>query len=74
MNEEKDFSLEDSLQEIREILEKMQRGISDFDKQMALFKDGNTLIGACRKYLDGAEMTIQQLVDGEIQDFDPGAE
>lgn len=69
MSKEKEFSLEDSLQHIREILDKMQRGVSDFDKQMALFKEGNQLIKDSRTYLDGAEMTIKQLVDGELKDL-----
>ncbi|MCI4666608.1 MAG: exodeoxyribonuclease VII small subunit [Bacteroidia bacterium] len=70
MSDEKDFSLEDNLQEIRDILEKMQRGISDFDKQMELFKRGKALVSGCRDYLDGAEMTIQQLVNGNLSPLD----
>lgn len=70
MSETKEFSLEKSLQEIRDILDKMQKGISDFDEQMALFKRGNELVEECRKYLESAEMTIQQLVDGELKDMD----
>ncbi|MEO0898843.1 MAG: exodeoxyribonuclease VII small subunit [Bacteroidota bacterium] len=70
MSEEKAFSLEESLQEIRDILEEMQKGISDFDKQMKLFKRGNELVDSCRKYLDAAEMSIQQLVDGELKELE----
>jgi len=70
MSEQEEFSLEDSLGEIRDILDKMQKGVSDFDKQMELFKRGNALVEACRSYLDGAEMSIKQWVEGELEDFE----
>ncbi len=70
MSEQEEFSLEDSLGEIRDILDKMQKGVSDFDRQMELFKRGNALVEACRNYLDGAEMSIKQLVEGELEDFE----
>ncbi len=63
------FSLEDKLEAIRAILDQMQRGVSDFDKQTALFKTGKQLIRECRAYLDVSELEIKKLVDGRLEDF-----
>lgn len=71
MKEEK-FSLEEKLEELRLLVEKMQEGMSDFDQQVALFKEGNRLIKSCREYLNGAELEIQQLIDGELKPFEGG--
>ena len=62
---EKTFSLEKKLTEIRALVEKMQKGITDFDEQVASFKEGNDMIEECRKYLDASELKIRKLVDGE---------
>lgn len=71
MKNEKEFSLEKKLEAIREILEQMQRGVSDFDKQTALFKSGKQLIHECRTYLEVSELEIKKLVDGKLEDFSP---
>lgn len=68
------FSLEEKLREIREILQKMQMGANDFDENIKLFTQGTALISDCRKYLDTAEMSVKQLINGpkgqETQDFE----
>lgn len=68
------FSLEEKLKEIREILQKMQVGANDFDENLKLFAQGTALIGECRKYLDTAEVSVKQLINGpngaETQDFE----
>lgn len=58
------FSLEDKLKEIREILQKMQLGANDFDENIQLFQRGTTLIAACREYLNSAEVSVKQLING----------
>ncbi len=72
--ENEPFSLEDSLREIREILQKMQMGANDFDENIKLFTQGTALIADCRKYLDTAEMSVKQLINGpkgpEAVDFE----
>ena len=60
---EKSFSLEEKLEELRKILEQMQKGMSDFDEQMSLFRRGQELIGVCREYLQEAELQVDQLLD-----------
>ncbi len=57
------FSLEEKLEELRKILEQMQKGMSDFDQQMELFTSGQALIQVCREYLQGAELKVDQLLD-----------
>lgn len=68
------FSLEAKLKEIKEILNKMQLGVNDFDENIKLFTQGNALIEECRAYLDKAELSVRQLVEGknglEEADFD----
>ena len=65
MSKESKFSLEEKLTEIRELVEKMQKGVSDFDKQVELFKRGNDLIKECREYLDVSELKIEELIKGK---------
>lgn len=71
MAKEQAFSLEKKLETVRDILDQMQKGVSDFDKQTALFKTGKLLIQECRDYLDGSELEIKKLVEGKLEDFSP---
>ncbi|MEM7659296.1 MAG: exodeoxyribonuclease VII small subunit [Bacteroidota bacterium] len=61
------FSLEDQLTELRTLVESMQKGMSNFDEQLALFQKGMKMIESCRDYLDQTEMQVQQLIDGKLQ-------
>lgn len=63
------ISLEKNLAEIRKIVEKMQKGVSDFDQQMTLFKEGTRLIDVCREYLNESELKVQQLIQGKESPF-----
>ena len=65
MSKESKFSLEEKLTQIRDLVEKMQKGVSDFDKQVELFKQGNDLIKECREYLDASELKIEELIKGK---------
>ena len=38
--EEKDFSLEKNIEKIREIVERLQKGMENFDEHLALMKEG----------------------------------
>lgn len=66
---DKNFSLEANIQRIRVIVEEMQKGVSDFDKQVELFKEGTALVKACQDYLNTSEMEIQQLLNGQLIPF-----
>ena len=63
--QKKDFSLEESLKEIREILEKMELSTMDFDENIKMFTRGTSLIKECRTYLDESELMIRKLIDSE---------
>lgn len=68
---EQAFSLEEQLTKLRALVDKMNKGVSDFDQQVALFQEGTAMIEACRAYLDQSEMKIQQLIDGKIKNEAP---
>ena len=71
---QEDFSLEQKLRHIRDLLKQMQEGSLDFDENVKLFTQGTGLIEECRNYLDQAEMRVQQLIErnGEavVEDFE----
>jgi exodeoxyribonuclease VII small subunit len=71
MPEPTEFSLEDKLSALRKLVEQMQKGVSDFDQQVLLFRQGQALVEECRAYLDDAELQVQQLIDGSYQDMPP---
>ena len=63
MNES--FSLDTKITRIRTIVEEMQKGVTDFDRQVHLFKEASELIQSCKKYLEKAELEVQALLDDE---------
>lgn len=67
--ENQEFSLEKQLTRLRSLLDQMQKGVGDFDRQMALFKEGQTIVQSARRYLDEAELQVKQLVEGEEVPF-----
>jgi exodeoxyribonuclease VII small subunit len=66
--DESPFSLEQQLQDLRELVENMQKGLANFDEQVSLFQQGTQMIEDCRKHLDKTEMQVQQLIDGTLQE------
>lgn len=69
MSQPDDFSLEQHLKDLRQLVDQMQQGVNDFDQQVKLFQQGQAMVKACRDYLEGAELQVQQLIEGEYQDF-----
>jgi exodeoxyribonuclease VII small subunit len=67
---DKDFSLDQKLARIRAIVEEMQKGVIEFDKQVALFREGSTLIKECQAFLHHADLEVRQLIDGVESPFD----
>lgn len=65
----KKVSLDNDIIRIRAIVEEMQKGISDFDKQVELFKEASALIKACQNYLNQSEIEIKQLIGEEEKDL-----
>jgi exodeoxyribonuclease VII small subunit len=59
------FSLENHLNELKSILDKLQDPKLNFDENLAHFKRGSELIQECRAYLDESEMMVKKLTQGE---------
>ena len=66
----KDFSFEETLTEVQKLVADMQKGVSDFDHQVSMFKKGKSLIADCHAYLNEAEMEIKQLLNGQLADLE----
>ena len=63
------FSLEAHIQRVRTIVEDMQKGVGDFDRQIELFKEGIQLIKESNAYLNHVELEIKQWTEGELKDL-----
>jgi exodeoxyribonuclease VII small subunit len=59
------FSLEQSFARIKEIQLLLQQGEQPFAESLKLFAEAENLIVQSQQYLNQAEMTIQQVMDGD---------
>ena len=72
----KKLSFEASIQELEEIVAKLENGEESLEESLKLFQEGTALVRRCGKLLDDAELQIQKVTatdDGsmileEIQD------
>lgn len=71
---ETDFSLDQNISRIRAIVEEMQKGITDFDRQIILFKEAADLIQQCQAYLGQAELEVETLINGTWKKLNPEEE
>ncbi|HXE90442.1 MAG TPA: exodeoxyribonuclease VII small subunit [Terriglobales bacterium] len=60
---------EDSLARLEKIVDELEKGDVPLEKALALFEEGVTLSGACRKELEAAEGRIEILLkqNGRLQ-------
>lgn len=65
---EQDITLEDALDEIREIVEALEGGDETLDVAMDRFRRGSELISLCRHRLSEAELRIREVGDQESAD------
>ena len=64
------MQLEQTLAEIRDIVAQLQKGSTDFDKQLELYQRGRALVKDCYAYLETAEMQVKLLQDDDtLQPF-----
>jgi exodeoxyribonuclease VII small subunit len=63
---EPDF--EATLAELEKLVESLEAGQLSLDESLAGFKQGIELTRRCQSVLDGAEQTIQQLLDTQDED------
>jgi exodeoxyribonuclease VII small subunit len=66
-----ELSYEEALSELEDIVSTLESGTQPLNVSLALYERGQVLAGYCAGILDQAELKIQQLVDGELVDFDP---
>lgn len=59
------FSLEEALKQLEEIVYQLESGNVSLDEAVALFEKGQQLVQQCENDLDAKELRIQQLVSGD---------
>lgn len=58
---ESGINLEQELQRLEDIQQKIQKATLPFDESMALFNQGKEIIARCMQYLDQAEQRIENM-------------
>lgn len=59
------FSLEEALKQLEEIVYQLESGNVSLNEAVALFEKGQQLVQQCENDLDAKELRIQQLVSGD---------
>lgn len=69
MARKKTVSFEDSLQELEQLVKKMDAGELDLEQSLQAFEQGVRLIRDCQQALQKAEQKVQQLMEnnGELE-------
>lgn len=66
----KDLSFESALQELEEVVARLEAGDLTLEESLALFERGQKLTDHCNQLLDQASLRVEQLTeDGEIVDL-----
>jgi exodeoxyribonuclease VII small subunit len=60
-----EVKFEKSLEELRGIVEKLERGGLELDESLKLFERGVKLIGVCTRRLDDAQRRVDQALKGK---------
>ncbi|NLG70437.1 MAG: exodeoxyribonuclease VII small subunit [Chloroflexi bacterium] len=63
------LTFEQAYKELEEIVASLENEEHPLEKALALFERGQTLARYCSSLLDQAELRIQQIVDGELVEF-----
>ena len=66
MREKKSFA--ETLAELEEIVNQLERGGVDLDKTLSMFEKGTELLKSCKVHLKEAEGKIKELSLDEIED------
>lgn len=67
-----EFSLEEALKQLEEIVYQLESGSVSLDEAVALFEKGQRLVQQCESDLDAKELRIQQIVSGnKLSPFTP---
>lgn len=63
MTAKKGFDWTSSMARIEEIVRKLEQGGEGLDDSIALFEEGTSLVKACQKELENAEVRVKKLID-----------
>ncbi len=63
------FSYEENIKRIKEIVDNLQKGNGGFENSVEMFKEGMTLVKSCQKYLNESELIIKQVINNEEKDI-----
>ena len=61
---QKNFTFEQSMQRLEQIVRTMERGEVPLDESLKLFQEGTDLVRICGKMLDEAELQVKKIVAG----------
>jgi exodeoxyribonuclease VII small subunit len=64
------LKFESAFQELETIVDQLEEAECSLEEMLALFERGQELARHCETLLDQADLRVQQIVGGEIQDFD----
>lgn len=63
------MKFEEALRALEETVKKLESGETTLEEAMELFEKGVGLTKECSKLLEGAELKVTQLLDGEEKPF-----
>ncbi len=61
-----DLTFEQAYSQLADIVQRLESSNLPLNNALALFEQGQQLAAYCQQLLDGAELRISQLIDGEI--------
>ncbi len=64
---ENNISFEKSLQQLEDIVKKLESGECSLEESLELYKNGAQLCAECSKLLENAKLTIKTLTDAEVE-------
>ena len=68
---ENEFSLEDALRDLQDIVQQLESGDPSLDEAVSLFEEGQELARRCLQDLEAKELRIQQInEDDSLSPFD----
>lgn len=66
MSDHADLTFEQAYSQLADIVQRLESSSLPLNDALLLFEQGQQLAAYCQKLLDGAELRISQLVDGDI--------
>lgn len=67
-------SFEQDLERLEEIVAKLEEGGLPLDESLALFEEGQAVLGRCREKLEKAQVRVEKLLaNGDREEIDPEA-